>query len=217
MKYLRKWNESSEVKLLDPIEEFIVPLLHLGFKVKTDNNNPGTSYLSIELDNPSDDLLSEILFEYLALIGRLKQEYALTDHSILFGKGVISIEVKRKIKDIFDEVQMTPAQKTAYLAVLSALRPGEFLEVRRITTTGIEFDKQDGICGDVMWTWICDNGQVDLPILRGAKSQSRTELPFDSRDVKWFKRIIIDNSTLKEREFDTLHDSSQEVLRQIYK
>ena len=217
MKHLKKYNESSEIKLLYPIEEFIVPLIDLGFKVKNDDNNPGVSHLSIELDNPSDDLLFEIFTEYLTLIDRLKEKYVLTDHSILFGKGVISIEIKRKIKDIFDEVQMTSAQKTAYLAVLSALKQGEFLEVRRITTTGIEFDKQDGICGDVMWTWICDNGKIDLPILRGRKSQSRTELPFDSRDTNWFKRIIIDNSTLKGKEFDTLHNSSQEVLRQIYK
>lgn len=216
MKYLKS-HLIYESKLLDPIEEFIVPLLDLGFKVKTDSNNPGFSYLSIELDNPSDGLLSEIFSEYLTLIDRLKEEYVLTNHSILFGKGVISIEIKRKIKDIFDEVQMTPAQKTAYLAVLSALKPGEFLEVRRITTTGIQFDKKYGISGDSMWTWIHDNGQIDLPILRGRKSQSRTELPFDSRDVNWFKRIIIDNSTLERKEFDTLHSSSQEVLRQIYK
>ncbi len=216
MKYLKS-HLIYESKLLNPIEEFIVPLLDFGFTYKTDDNNPNVSYLSVELTNSSDELLSDIFSEYLTLIDRVKEEYVLIDHSILFGKEGINIKIKRKIKDIFDEVKMTPAQKTAYLAVLSALEPGEVLKVNRIATTGIEFDKWKGVYGNAMWTWICDNGQIDLPILRGRKSQSRTELPFDSRDVNWFKRIIIDNSTLPRKEFDTLHSSSQEVLRQIYK
>lgn len=167
--------------------------------------------------------------EYFTLIERIKDEWTVKNHLItFFNNNNVSIVIDRKVKDISQEVKMSPEQKLAYDSICSTLKSTQSLQIYRISGSCIQFNKFDSrtSSSDLMWVSIYGDGRVKLPILRGIKRQSVTELPFTTDDINWFKRIIwIDNNyTTSNRpgqpskeEFDILHDKDQTELREIYK
>jgi hypothetical protein len=205
---------------LNPIEDYIQSLLDLGFVLTQDNDNPGLSNLRLNKIDLDDSFLSEVFGNYLELVDRLKEVYKLISYNISFSNTGISINIHRVVKDLNEEVEMTEPQKISYNSVVASLNEDESLRVYRIGDGFIIFDKVSGRYATGMWVTISSDGKINLPILRGSRSQSRTELPFTEEDIKWFKRIIwIDNNlnSSTRGEFDILHRKTQQELREIYK
>ena len=206
---------------LNPIEDYIQSLLDLGFVLTQDNDNPGLSNLRLNKIDLDDSFLSEVFGDYLELVDRLKEVYKLISYNISFSNTGISINIHRVIKHLNEEVEMTEPQKISYNSVVASLNEDESLRVYRIGDGFIIFDKvSSGRYSTGMWVTISSDGKINLPILRGSRSQSRTELPFTEEDIKWFKRIIwIDNNlnSSTRGEFDILHRKTQQELREIYK
>lgn len=217
MKHLKRFNKVFEAKL-NPIEEYIQEFLDLGF-VLDNTDYSGVSKLNLTSTDLNDDILTEIFNDYLSLISRLKENYKLQSYSITINESGVSININRKVKSIEEEAQMTEPQKKAYDSVLASLKEGDNLVPYRVTNNFIIFDKLSGYYNTSMWITIYSDGKVSLPLLRGRKSKKNTDLPFTEQDIKWFKRILwVDNNTATDRgEFDRLHNSSQQRLREIYK
>jgi hypothetical protein len=80
------------------------------------------------------------------------------------------------------------------------------------------FDKMDTETIAIRdWTTISKSGQIILPILRGRKSQKRTELPFNDSDINWFKRLLELDDVYGSKENRWIEGASQEELREKYK
>ena len=120
---------------------------------------------------------------------------------------------------------MDEDQRIAYDAISKCLKEDEKLKVESYSTNFISFSKYRNNTGDYKWVTIYSNGKIKLPILRGYKSQTTTELPFTDDDIKWFKRIIWSDDAYNtshkvsdfRNEFDQLHEKTQQELREIYK
>jgi hypothetical protein len=226
MKHIKTY-KIYESKILNPVEKYLLPLYDLGFEeVKgmgvrvQESNSLGLVEISMKIENPKDEFLLEVFGEYLALIDRLKSDFTITGYNIIFGQSSIKITFKRKVTDILQEIEMDTNQKIAYDSILKCLNEGERLSVEHIWENSISFNVHNGSYG-TGFVSIHSSGRISLPILRGYKSQHRTDLPFTDEDINWFKRIIwIDegNRWMKNREeYDTLHEKSQQELREIYK
>lgn len=221
MKYLKKYNYLISENLLNPIEDYVLPFVDLGFEVKLSSENIGDIRLNLESDKLTDEIRFGIFHEYLAMIDRLKLKWTITSHNIIFsGDTNVSIFVRRKIKDLEEEVQMTDPQKRAYDSVVASLKEGQKLKIHQFYYNYITFHKWLGDSTSLYsWVTIYDDGRISLPTLSGPKSQRRTELPFTEQDIKWFKRILsVDIYPEKNiEESQLLHSESQENLRKIYK
>jgi hypothetical protein len=225
MKHLKPYTLYKKIfeAKLNPIEDYIQSLLDLGFVLtQDDNNHHGSSTLRLNKKDLDDSFLSEVFGDYLSLIDRLKEVYKLVSYNISFSDSGISINIHRVIKDLNDEVEMTEPQKIAYDSVVASLEVGESLTIDRIDDEFIIFNKYQERYRSSTYRWvvISSDGKITLPILRGGKSQSKTELPFTEEDIKWYKRIIWidDNYNSSTRgEFDILHRRTQQELREIYK
>lgn len=218
MKHLQSYKIFEGV--INPTAEYIVHLEDLGFQAKLDDSRPGHLDLNLKSKDLSDELIMEIMNEYLTLIERLKEEWTIISHSIsFFNNNNISISIDRKIKSISEEFEMSTEQKFAYDLICSTLKSNQYLKIDRFSDSWIEFYKCNSIsCSSFIS--IYNDGRISLPILRGMKSQGKTELPFTIEDIKWFKRILWTDTNYNksiEDEFDTLHRKSQKELREIYK
>jgi hypothetical protein len=220
MKHLKTY-KIFESKILNPVEGYLLPLYDLGFEEVKDRNDLGLVEISMNIENPKDELLLEVFGEYLALIDRLKSDFTITGYNIIFGQSDIKITFKRKVTDIFQEVEMDPNQKIAYDAILKCLNEDDKLEIYQMWENSISFVVYKRGSYGTEFVSIYSSGRISFPILRGYKSQRRSDLPFTDEDIKWFKRIIwIDegNHFMENREeFDLLHEKSQQELREIYK
>jgi hypothetical protein len=220
MKHLQSYKIFEGLK--NPIADYTVQLEDLGFVAKLDDSDIGHLELNLKSKDLTDEFKMEIMDEYLTLIERLKDEWIIKSHLItFFNNNNVSIVIDRKVKDISQEVEMSPEQKLAYDSICSTIDSSQSLRIYRISGTWIQFNKFNSrtSSSDIMWISIYGDGRVELPILRGRKSQSVTELPFTIKDVKWFKRILWVDDNYKrstEDEFDILHKKSQSELREIY-
>jgi hypothetical protein len=217
MKHIKTY-KIYESKILNPVEKYLLPLYDLGFEEVKESNSLGLVEISMKIENPKDEFLLEVFGEYLALIDRLKSDFTITGYNIIFSQSGIKISFKRKVTDILQEIEMDTNQKIAYDVILKCLNEGERLSVEHIWENSISFNVHNGSYGTL---FVGISGRISLPILRGYKSQHRTDLPFTDEDINWFKRIRwIDegNRWMKNREeYDTLHEKSQQELREIYK
>jgi hypothetical protein len=133
---------------------------------------------------------------------------------------MVHIRIERIVKDLSKEFKFeTKEQEIAYNAVLKVISPKK-LRLDSIRGDGwMYFDKMDTETISISdWTTISKSGQIILPILRGRKSQKRTELPFNDSDINWFKRLLqLDENDYQSAEYNQFNGSSQEELREKYK
>lgn len=219
MKYLKAFNLINE-GFINPISDYLTDFIDsYDFEIEVIEAGVCDLILKSGCENKI-----EILGMYQAAIDRMKDdEHIIKDggtYISFYEGGAVHIRIERQIKDSMAEYKFdNPAQETAYNALLKCLENGEKLKLETISPNGyLTFRKVEGSFAESNFCTIKPDGKVELPILRGRKSQNNTQLPFDDRDIIWFKRILWANKypNYKTDEFGILHRFSQPQLRKIY-
>lgn len=212
MKYLKTYKLFESI-IRNPIKDYIWHFID-DYNFKVTLPEIGVCNLSLVID---DYDAVEIVKLYQRTMELIKSDFEVTNHFITLGSNSVHIHIKRKIEDEGEWDFQSEEQKIAYNAVIKCLKVGEKLEPYDLRHGHIEFTKREGLDGELSWITIDGEGYIRLPILRGFRGGSYTELPFTDLDVKWFKRLLeVDNDTDSE-EFNLLHTETQEKLRKIYK
>jgi hypothetical protein len=218
MKYLKKYKLYESY--INPISHYITDFIdEYDFEIDT----PEIGVCDMVLRS-SDYDSQEILGMYNTLLARLEDDdYELKEGNytfISFYKKMVHIRIERIVKDSSKEFKFeTKEQEIAYNAVLKVISPDK-LRLDSIRPDGwMNFSKTDADDKYRFSEWICitKHGQIILPILRGRKSQKRTELPFNDSDINWFKRLLELDDVYGSKENRWIEGASQEELREKYK
>ena len=235
---MKRYKSILESKYRSPMDNYITPLIDLGFKLSINRESDEKLFLML---NPHIDLTLkdklEIFNEYLTLLDRVKEDFHISNHSIHFNSDRdVKIYITRKYnhENLPKELGMNKEVELAYNSILSSIGENDTLSLESFKEVGVNihdykvytFNLEEGSPNlgsfSSKWSWISilDDGRVILPILRGIKSQNATTLPFTERDINWFKRILWvdqgDNHRIESEEFNILHKKSQKELRDIY-
>jgi hypothetical protein len=219
MKYLKKYKLYESY--INPISHYITDFIdEYDFEIDT----PEIGVCDMVLRS-SDYDSQEILGMYNTLLARLEDDdYELKEGNytfISFYKKMVHIRIERIVKDSSKEFKFeTKEQEISYNSALKAISPDK-LRLDYIRPDGwMNFSKMDADDKYGFSEWICitKHGQIILPILRGRKSQRKTELPFNDSDINWFKRLLeLDENDYQSAEYNQFNGSSQEELREKYK
>ena len=216
MKYLKKYKLYESY--INPISDYLTDFIdEYDFEIDT----PEMGVCDLTLKSEQYDA-QQILSLYQELISRLEDDYELKGGAhtyISFYKKMVHIRIERVVKDLSKEFKFeTKEQEIAYNAVLKVISPKK-LRLDSIRPDGwMYFDKMDTETISISdWTTISKSGQIILPILRGRKSQKRTELPFNDSDINWFKRLLELDDVYGSKENRWIEGASQEELREKYK
>jgi hypothetical protein len=216
VKYLKKYKLYESY--INPISDYLTDFIdEYDFEIDT----PEMGVCDLTLKSEQYDA-QQILSLYQELISRLEDDYELKGGAhtyISFYKKMVHIRIERVVKDLSKEFKFeTKEQEIAYNAVLKVISPKK-LRLDSIRPDGwMYFDKMDTETISISdWTTISKSGQIILPILRGRKSQKRTELPFNDSDINWFKRLLELDDVYGSKENRWIEGASQEELREKYK
>jgi len=217
VKYLKKYKLYESY--INPISDYLTDFIDL-YDFEIDTPEMGVCDLTLKSDQYD---AQQILSLYQELISRLEDDdYELKGGAhtyISFYKKMVHIRIERIVKDLSKEFKFeTKEQEIAYNAVLKVISPKK-LRLDSIRGDGwMYFDKMDTETIAISdWTTISKSGQIILPILRGRKSQKRTELPFNDSDINWFKRLLELDDVYGSKENRWIERASQEELREKYK
>jgi hypothetical protein len=216
MKYLKKYKLYESY--INPISDYITDFIDL-YDFEIDTPEMGVCDLTLKSDQYD---AQQILSLYQELISRLEDDdYELKGGAhtyISFYKKMVHIRIERVVKDLSKEFKFeTNEQEIAYNALLKVISPKK-LRLDSIRGGWMYFDKMDTETIAIRdWTTISKSGQIILPILRGRKSQKRTELPFNDSDINWFKRLLELDDVYGSKENRWIEGASQEELREKYK
>ena len=207
-------NESIKSGISD---DYIDDLLDYGFDIIYEKIESGIYALILKF---TGDLEYDfIIRHYKSIISKMKIDYQLIKHSVEFvnyDKCLIHIERKSTI----DDLNLGEPVRTAYEAINKCIGDNKHLRISSSFDTIIRFDLVEGWSSTYHWISIFDDGRVRLPILRGKRTQSETELPFTDADINWFKLLLeyedYDKREDNKSEFIGLNTLSQQELRENY-
>lgn len=220
MKYLNNYKFFEAIK--NPIQDYIDYFVDdYDFEL----NIPKSGVCKLTLKDTKYDV--SILKTYQSVISELKSKFKLKNYHITFNEFGVDILIERIVEDKEDWEFDTDIQKTAYdslCKVVNIISSGNsrllFSEDSPVSGNLISFNMGDNIGFSSNWVSIQSDGRIKYPILRGWKSKTTSDLPFNDSDIKWFTRIlqIEDNiSDNNSKEWANIHNLSQEKLRKLYK
>jgi len=204
--------------IVNPIQDYLTDFIDLyDFEIET----PDMGVCDLTLKSTDYDP-HRILSLYQELISRLADDdYELKGGShtyISFYKEMVHIRIERVVKKSSDEYKFeSEDQELAYKSILKVISPKK-LRLDQINNGFMKFSKMDSkFSSTYQWITIDRSGRVFFPILRGSLSQRRSQLPFDERDINWFKKLLqLDKDGYNTSEYNLMAKITQEELREKY-